>query len=48
MVTKTVARYVFFEDILKIVNHKEQENRGTSDTEIPLKNTCGHRYRICD
>ena len=34
MVTKTVAIYVFFDDILKSMNHKEPESRKTTDAEI--------------
>lgn len=34
MVTKTVAIYVFFDDILKSMNHKEAESRKTTDAEI--------------
>ncbi|MDR2886688.1 MAG: hypothetical protein LBV26_01595 [Bacteroidales bacterium] len=34
MVTKTVAIYVFFDDILKSMNHKEPGSRKTSDAEI--------------
>jgi hypothetical protein len=34
MVTKTVAIYVFFDDILKSMNHKEPERRKTTDAEI--------------
>jgi hypothetical protein len=34
MVTKTVAIYVFFDDILKSVNHKEPQTRKTGDAEI--------------
>ncbi|GAB6120166.1 IS982-like element ISEfm1 family transposase [Dysgonomonas termitidis] len=34
MVTKTIAIYVFFDDILKSMNHKEPESRKTSDAEI--------------
>ncbi|MDR2927746.1 MAG: IS982 family transposase [Cytophagaceae bacterium] len=34
MVTKTVAIYVFFDDLLKSINHKEPESRKTSDAEI--------------
>jgi hypothetical protein len=33
-VTKTVAIYVFFDDILKSMNHKELESRKTNDAEI--------------
>jgi hypothetical protein len=34
MVNKTVAIYVFFDDILKSVNHKEPESRKTTGAEI--------------
>ncbi|MDR1371935.1 MAG: IS982 family transposase, partial [Dysgonamonadaceae bacterium] len=34
MITKTVAIYVFFDDILKSMDYKEQKNRKTSDSEI--------------
>lgn len=34
MVTKTVAIYVFFDDILKSMNHQEPESRKTTDAEI--------------
>ncbi|MFV0396835.1 MAG: transposase [Bacteroidales bacterium] len=34
MVTKTVAIYVFFDDILKTMNYKEPTNRKTTDAEI--------------
>lgn len=34
MVNKTVAIYVFFDDILKSMNYKEPESRKTSDAEI--------------
>lgn len=34
MVTKTVAIYVFFDDILKSMNYKEPKTRKTSDAEI--------------
>lgn len=34
MLTKTVAIYVFFDDILKSMNYKEPANRKTSDAEI--------------
>jgi hypothetical protein len=34
MVIKTVAIYVFFDDILKSMNYKEPENRRSSDAEI--------------
>jgi hypothetical protein len=34
MVIKTVAIYVFFDDILKSMNHKEPERRKTTDAEI--------------
>ncbi len=34
MITKTVAIYVFFDDILKSMAHKEPINRKTSDAEI--------------
>lgn len=34
MVTKTVAIYVFFDDILKSMKHKESESRKTSDAEV--------------
>lgn len=34
MVNKTVAIYVFFEDISKSMNHKEPESRKTTDAEI--------------
>lgn len=34
MVTKTVAIYVFFDDILKSMNYKEPSSRKTSDSEI--------------
>jgi hypothetical protein len=34
MVIKTVAIYVFFDDILKSMNYKEPESRKTSDAEI--------------
>ncbi len=34
MVTKTVAIYVFFEDILKSMDYKEPSSRKTSDAEI--------------
>jgi hypothetical protein len=34
MINKTVAIYVFFDDILKSMNHKEPESRKTSDAEI--------------
>lgn len=34
MVNKTVAIYVFFDDILKSMNHKEPESRKTNDAEI--------------
>jgi hypothetical protein len=35
MVAKTVARYVFFDDILKSTNHKEPQTRkNDSDAEI--------------
>jgi hypothetical protein len=34
MVTKTVAIYVFFDDILKSMDYKEPENRKTTDAEI--------------
>jgi hypothetical protein len=34
MVTKTVAIYVFFDDILKSMDYKEPINRKTTDAEI--------------
>ena len=34
MVIKTVAIYVFFDDVLKSMNYKEPENRKTCDAEI--------------
>lgn len=34
MVTKTVAIYTFFNDILKSMHYKEQKNRTTSDSEV--------------
>jgi len=34
MVNKTVAIYVFFDDLLKSMNYKEPESRKTTDTEI--------------
>jgi hypothetical protein len=34
MVNKTVAIYVFFDDILKSMDHKEPESRKTTDAEI--------------
>jgi hypothetical protein len=34
MVTKTVAIYVFFDDILKSMNYKEPINRKTTDAEV--------------
>lgn len=34
MVIKTVAIYVFFDDILKSMNHKKPESRKTTDAEI--------------
>jgi hypothetical protein len=34
MVKKTVAIYVFFDDILKSRNHKEPESRKTTDAEV--------------
>ncbi len=34
IVNKTVAIYVFFDDILKSMNHKEPESRKTTDAEI--------------
>jgi hypothetical protein len=34
MATKTVAIYVFFDDILKSMNYKEPETRKSRDAEI--------------
>ncbi|KAA6307152.1 hypothetical protein EZS27_041183, partial [termite gut metagenome] len=34
MVTKTIAIYVFLDDIFKSMGHKEPINRKTSDSEI--------------
>jgi hypothetical protein len=34
MVTKTVAMYVFFDDILKLIKHKEPMNRKVTDSEV--------------
>lgn len=34
MVTKTVAIYTFFDDILKSMSYKEQKNRKVSDSEV--------------
>ena len=34
MITKTVAIYVFFDDILKSMNHQEPNSRKTSDSEV--------------
>ena len=44
MVNKTVAIYVFFDDILKSMNHKEAETRGTSDAEIITVAMIAARY----
>ncbi|MDR1183091.1 MAG: hypothetical protein LBL13_14075, partial [Bacteroidales bacterium] len=34
MVNKTISIYVFFDDILKSMNHKEPESQKTTDAEI--------------
>jgi len=34
MVTKTVAIYTFFDDILKSMSYKEPQNRKVSDSEV--------------
>jgi hypothetical protein len=34
MIDKTVSMYVFFDDILKSINHKEPDSRKTTDSEI--------------
>jgi hypothetical protein len=34
MVTKTVAIYTFFDDLLKSMNYKEEKNRKVSDSEV--------------
>jgi hypothetical protein len=44
MVTKTVAIYVFFDDILKSMNHKEPENRRISDAEVSTVILIGAMY----
>jgi hypothetical protein len=44
MVTKTVAIYVFFDDILKSMDYKEPINRKTSDSEIATVLLIAARY----
>jgi hypothetical protein len=44
MVTKTVAIYVFFDDILKSMDYKEPVNRKTTDSEIATVILIAARY----
>ena len=34
MIDKTISMYVFFDDILKSINHIEPESRKTTDSEV--------------
>ena len=34
MIDKTISMYVFFDDILKTINHIEPESRKTTDSEV--------------
>src|SRR5215510_10702205 len=44
MITKTVAIYVFFDDILKSMDYKEPINRKTTDAEIATVVLIAARY----
>jgi hypothetical protein len=44
MVTKTAAIYIFFDDILKSMEHKEPINRKTTDAEIATVTLIAARY----
>ena len=44
MVTKTVAIYVFFDDILKSMDYKEPTNRKMTDAEIATVILIAARY----